>query len=180
HTIVLGGYNNKKDAADELSTATIDDVLVTSGNSAPAVSDRQALVNRLSSAQFASYLQGLTSFGDRCRLSTCPGSPANSFFDAQAWVASQLTAMGYTVQYHTSTWNGGISNLYVTKVGAVNPDQMYIVSAHLDGRGGGAAYDDDGSGSALLLAAAQVFAGSDVQTDPSVRFIWWDREEAGL
>jgi peptidase M28-like protein/Big-like domain-containing protein len=179
HTIVLGAYNNKKDAADESSTATIDDVLVTSGNSA-AVSDRQAIVNRLSSTQFASYLQGLTSFGDRCRMSSCPGSPANSFFDAQAWVASQLTAMGYTVQYHTSTLNGGVSNLYVTKVGAVNPDQMYIVSAHLDGRGGGAAYDDDGSGSALVLTAAQVFAGSDVQTDKSVRFIWWDKEEAGL
>jgi acetylornithine deacetylase/succinyl-diaminopimelate desuccinylase-like protein len=113
-------------------------------------------------------------------MSTCPGSPANSFFDAQAWVASQLTAMGYTVQYHTSTLNGGVSNLYVTKVGAVNPGQMYIVSAHLDGRGGGAAYDDDGSGSALLLMAAEVFAGSDVETDTSVRFIWWDKEEAGL
>jgi hypothetical protein len=180
HTIVLGGYNNRKDAADESSTAAIDDVLVTSGSSTPAVSDRQAIVDRLNSAQFASYLQGLTSFGDRCRMSSCPGSPANSFFDAQAWVASQLTAMGYTVQYHTSTLNGGVSNLYVTKVGAVNPGQMYIVSAHLDGRGGGAAYDDDGSGSALLLTAAEVFAGSDVETDTSVRFIWWDREEAGL
>jgi Big-like domain-containing protein/peptidase M28-like protein len=180
HTIVLGGANNKKDAAAEVSTITIDGVWMTSGNTAPPVSDRQALVNRLSSAQFVSHLQGLTSFGDRCRLSSCPGSPPNSYFDAQAWVAAQLTAMGYTVQYHTSTLNGGVSNLYVTKVGAVDPGHMYIVSAHLDGRGGGAAYDDDGSGSALVLSAAEAFAAPDVETDQSVRFIWWDKEEGGL
>ncbi|HSF43132.1 MAG TPA: M28 family peptidase [Thermoanaerobaculia bacterium] len=180
HTLILGGSNNKKDAADEVSTVAIDDVWVTSGNSAPVVSDRQAIVDRLSSAQFASYLQGLTSYGDRCRLSSCPDSPPNSYFDAQTWIASQLTAMGYTVQYHNSTLNGGVSNLYVTKVGAVVPGEMYIVSAHLDGRGGGAAYDDDGSGAALLLSAAEVFAGSDVETDKSVRFIWWDKEEGGL
>lgn len=180
HTIILGGYNNKKAAADQSSTVTIDDVLVTSGNPVPAVSDPQTIVNRLSRSQFVNDLQGLTSFGDRCRMSSCPGSPANSFFNAQAWVASQLSAMGYTVQYHTSTLNGGVSNLYVTKVGAVNPGQMYIVSAHLDGRGGGAAYDDDGSGSALVLTAAQAFAAADVATDTSVRFIWWDKEESGL
>lgn len=180
HTIVLGGYNSKKTAADQSSTVTIDDVLLTSGNPVPAVTDRQTIVNRLSRSQFVNDLQGLTSFGDRCRMSSCPGSPANSFFNAQAWVASQLTAMGYTVQYHTSTLNGGVSNLYVTKVGAVNPGQMYIVSAHLDGRGGGAAYDDDGSGSALVLTAAQAFAAADVATDTSVRFIWWDKEESGL
>ena len=49
----------------------------------------------------------------------------------------------------------------------------------LDGPGGGAAYDDDGSGSALVTAA-QGFAAADVATDTSVRFIWWDKEEAGL
>jgi hypothetical protein len=180
HTIILGGYNNQKAAADQSSTATIDDVLVTSGNPAPSVTDKQAIVNRLSSAQFVSNLQGLTSFGDRCRMSSCPGSPVNSFFNAQAWVAAQLTAAGYTVQYHASTLNGGVSNLYVTKVGAVDPGHMYIVSAHLDGRGGGAAYDDDGSGSALVLTAAQAFAAADVQTGKSIRFIWWDKEESGL
>jgi Big-like domain-containing protein/peptidase M28-like protein len=180
HTIVLGGYNNKKAVADQSSMVTIDDVLVTSGNPTPAMTDQQTMVNRLDRSQFVNYLQGLTSFGDRCRMSSCPGSPANSFFNAQAWVASQLTAMGYTVQYHTSTLNGGVSNLYVTKVGVVNPTQMYIVSAHLDGRGGGAAYDDDGSGSALVLTVAQAFAAADVEIDKSVRFIWWDKEESGL
>ena len=41
HTIVLGGYNNKKDASDESTTATIDDVVVTSGNAAPVNSARR-------------------------------------------------------------------------------------------------------------------------------------------
>ena len=43
------------------------------------------------------------------------------------------------------------------------PDQMYIVSAHLDGRGGGGAANDDASGCSLVLEAARALAG--LQTD---------------
>jgi Zn-dependent M28 family amino/carboxypeptidase len=54
------------------------------------------------------------------------------------------------------------------------------VSAHLDGRAAGGAADDDASGCALVLEAARVFAAPDVQTDVSIRFIWWGNEETGL
>ena len=57
---------------------------------------------------------------------------------------------------------------------------MYMVSGHLDGRGGGDGFDDDGSAVALVLEAARVLAGSDVTTDKSVRFFFWDKEELGL
>jgi len=57
---------------------------------------------------------------------------------------------------------------------------MYIISAHLDGRGGGGATDDDGSGSILVLESALAFAGSGIETDISVRFIFWANEESGL
>jgi hypothetical protein len=72
------------------------------------------------------------------------------------------------------------SNLYATKIGAVHPNQMYIISTQLDGRGGGGAADDDASGVALTLEAARVFAAKDVQTDDSVRFLFFDEEEGGL
>ena len=89
--------------------------------------------------------------------------------------------MGYAPQKHNYTYSGWTgSNLYATKVGTVHPDQMYIISAMLDGRGGGQAADDDASGVALVLEAARMFAAADVQTDVSVRFLFFDQEEIGL
>jgi hypothetical protein len=52
HTILLGGYNNHKDAADESTTATIDDVVITSGNPAPVATAAQTLADRVSINQF--------------------------------------------------------------------------------------------------------------------------------
>jgi hypothetical protein len=57
---------------------------------------------------------------------------------------------------------------------------MYIVSAHMDGRGYGEAANDDGSGTALVMEIARVLSSPDVQTDRSVRFILWNNEETGL
>jgi hypothetical protein len=181
HAVTLGGYNNHKDAADESTSVTLDDVVITSGNPPPAINDVQLLVNRLDVNQFKAFDQNLASFGDRCRMSSCPNSPANSFTNAQNWVAQQLTAMGYSPQKVNFTYSGfSGTNLWATKVGTVHPDQMYIISAHLDGRGGGQAADDDGSGVSLLLEAARILAADDVRTDISVRFIFWDNEESGM
>ena len=69
--------------------------------------------------------------------------------------------------------------VYCTKIGTTRPDEMYIVGAHMDGRGYGEAADDDGSGTALVMELARVFSGSDVKTDRSIRFILWNDEETG-
>jgi hypothetical protein len=42
-------------------------------------------------------------------------------------------------------------NVYCTKVGTTHPEEMYIVSAHMDGIGFGEAANDDGSGTALVM-----------------------------
>ena len=47
---------------------------------------------------------------------------------------------------------------------------MYIVGAHMDGRGLGQAADDDGSGTALVMELARIFSTAGVQTDRSIRF----------
>jgi hypothetical protein len=70
--------------------------------------------------------------------------------------------------------------VYCTKIGASRPDEMYIVSAHMDGRGFGEAANDDGSGSALVMELARVFSSPDVETERSIRFILWNNEETGL
>ena len=70
--------------------------------------------------------------------------------------------------------------VYCTKIGTSHSDEMYIVSAHMDGIGWGEAANDDGSGTALVMELARIFSSPDVQTDRSIRFILWNNEESGL
>jgi hypothetical protein len=76
--------------------------------------------------------------------------------------------------------DGPRDEVYCTKIGATRPDEMYIVSAHMDGHGWGEAANDDASGTALVMELARVFSASDVVTDRSIRFILWNNEETGL
>ena len=76
--------------------------------------------------------------------------------------------------------NGPRSQVYCTKVGATRPDEMFIVSAHMDGHGWGEAANDNGSGTALVLELARIFNSPDVVTDRSIRFALWNNEETGL
>jgi hypothetical protein len=71
-------------------------------------------------------------------------------------------------------------NVYCTKVGTTHPEEMYIVSAHMDGIGFGEAANDDGSGTALVMELARIFSAPGVQTERSIRFALWNNEETGL
>ena len=75
---------------------------------------------------------------------------------------------------------GTRDEVYCTKVGATRPDEMYIIGAHMDGRGFGEAANDDGSGTAIVMELARVFSGPDVQTERSIRFVLWNSEELGF
>jgi hypothetical protein len=57
---------------------------------------------------------------------------------------------------------------------------MYIVGAHMDGRGWGEAANDNGSGTALVMELARILSAPDVQSERSIRFILWNNEETGL
>ena len=76
--------------------------------------------------------------------------------------------------------DGDRSQVYCTKVGTTNPDEMYIVGAHMDGHGVNEAVDDDGSGTALVMELARIFSSPDVRTERSIRFVLWNNEETGL
>jgi hypothetical protein len=78
------------------------------------------------------------------------------------------------------TVNGPRQQVYCTKIGTTQPEEMYIVGAHMDGIGFGEAADDDGSGTALVMELARIFSSPDVQTDRSIRFVLWNNEESGL
>jgi hypothetical protein len=77
------------------------------------------------------------------------------------------------------TTPGPREEVYCTVIGAVHPDEMYIVGGHMDGHGWGEAANDDGSGTALVMEVARVLSSPDVKLDHSVRFILWNNEETG-
>ena len=74
---------------------------------------------------------------------------------------------------------GPREEVYCTKVGATRPDEMYIIGAHMDGRGFGEAANDDGSGTALVMELARILSAPGVETARSVRFALWNNEEGG-
>ena len=76
--------------------------------------------------------------------------------------------------------NGERQQVYCTKVGTTYPDEMYIISAHMDGHGVNEALNDDGSGTALVMELARIFNSADVETERSIRFALWNNEETGL
>jgi hypothetical protein len=69
--------------------------------------------------------------------------------------------------------------VYCTKVGTTHPDEMYIVSAHMDGHGWGEAANDDGSGTAIVMELARVLNSADVHSERTIRFVLWNNEETG-
>jgi hypothetical protein len=146
----------------------------------PADSMHQAIVQRLDFESYKELLRGLTEFGDREQ-----GTPRNAA--AVDWIEDQLRGWGYETErvHYTYTPRGSETaepreQVFATKVGDTTPSEMFIVSAHMDGRGGGEAANDDGSGTALVMEIARVLAQDDIATDRTIRFALWNNEETGL
>jgi len=135
----------------------------------------RTLVGRLEFEHYKAHIKGLAQFGDRMQ-----GTPRNR--NAIDWLEKQLRSFGYTnvERQRFMSGSGPLENIYATKTGTATPGEMYIVSAHMDGRGGGEAADDDASGCAVVLELARVLAMPDVRTNRSVRFIFWNNEEFGM
>ncbi len=150
-----------------------------------ADSMHQRVVRRLEFESYKEIVRGLTQFGDREQ-----GTARNAA--AIDWIEEQLRGWGYEtdrVHYmYTPRVQPGTEpapaepreEVYATKIGSTNPGEMYILGAHMDGRGGGEAANDDGSGTALVMEIARALASSDVHSDVSIRFALWNNEETGL
>ncbi len=62
--------------------------------------------------------------------------------------------------------------------GLINPDQIYIIGAHIDDVSGTPGADDNASGSVATLLAADIL--SQFQWGCTLRFAFWTGEEQGL
>jgi hypothetical protein len=74
---------------------------------------------------------------------------------------------------------GERQEVFCTKIGTKHPEEMYIVSGHMDGIGWGEGANDDASGTAVVMEVARLLNSPDVETDRSVRFVLWNNEESG-
>lgn len=140
----------------------------------------KAIVERLDFDSYKEILRGLTRFGDREQ-----GTERNA--RAIDWIEEQLQSWGYEtgrIHYEYTSRRDSVTSpreeVYATLVGSTIPSEMYIIGAHMDGRGGGEAANDDGSGTALVMEIARVLAAEDINTARSVRFALWNNEETGL
>ncbi len=142
----------------------------------------QEVVRLLDFDSYKEILHGLTRFGDREQ-----GTERNA--QAIDWIEAQLQGWGYETgrihyEYTPRRAPEGTpaqprEEVYATLVGSTVPQEMYIIGAHMDGRGGGEAANDDGSGTALVMEIARVLASSDIRTARSIRFALWNNEETG-
>lgn len=99
---------------------------------------------------------------------------------ATQFVGEHLDTLGMAVEYHQ--WSGPTyPNVIGQITGLTQPDDIFIISAHLDDMpSGGVApgADDNASGSVANLIAADIF--SQYQWDCTLRFAFWTGEEQGL
>jgi hypothetical protein len=174
-----GGGGGRQGQAGNAPTRNLNGVL---GDVPMTAADSmvKTIVGRLEFDSYKNLVRGLTEFGDREQ-----GTQRN--VDAMLWIEAQLKSWGYTVErvkYRYTTRQDTVGQpreqVYATKVGTTVPQEMYIIGAHMDGRGGGQAANDDGSGTALVMEIARILAAPDIQTTRSVRFALWNNEETGL
>jgi len=93
-------------------------------------------------------------------------------------IASLFESYGLSVTLEPFVYSSNVYfNVVATKTGTVYPFQEYIVGAHFDSVNNPGA-DDNASGVALVLEAARVLAP--YESDYTIRFIAFDREEQGL
>lgn len=101
---------------------------------------------------------------------------------ATQYVYEHLENLGLEVSYHYWSGSGHSNRNVIGEVaGAMHPDEIFVLSAHLDNMPTGTiapGADDNASGAAAVLVAADIL--SQYEWDCTLRFALWTGEEQGL
>jgi hypothetical protein len=93
------------------------------------------------------------------------------------FVGQHMSGLGMDVEYHN--WGGTTyPNVIGEITGSTNPDDIYMIGAHIDDVPGAPGADDNASGSVATLLAADIL--SQYQWGCTLRFAFWTGEEQGL
>ncbi|MCP4804976.1 MAG: M20/M25/M40 family metallo-hydrolase [Proteobacteria bacterium] len=160
--------------ANDISETPVDSP-VDSASSLPAA-DPIELGLEVSQENLTAHIAALEGFGTRYTMTS-----GNA--DAQLWLIQQLEDQGYLVEEDPFSFGQKDAvNLVARKEGAVDPDAVWILSAHYDStstdpESSAPGADDNASGVAVLLEAARIL--KDVETNDSVWFVLTGAEEQG-
>lgn len=141
---------------------------------APAGDEGRFIADQIDQANYRHILEDLlfTHTGDNRGA----GSPQH--LAARENIEAEFASYGLPVELHVFQIAGrDWANVVATQVGTVHPDALYIIGAHYDSANNPGA-DDNGSGTAALLEIARVL--SRYESDYTIRYIAFDREERGL
>jgi hypothetical protein len=134
----------------------------------------ELLVSRLDFDKYKATIKTLGQFGDRRE-----GTEGNH--KAAEWIEAQLQSYRCISDRVRYIQESAIrEQVFCTKNGTTTSDEMYLIAAHMDGLGGGEAADDNASGTAVVMELARILNMPDVQTDVSIRFIFWNSFENGF
>jgi hypothetical protein len=149
----------------------------------PAV---QAMMDQVLSETVSLYDGGLsgewpvTIGGDPYTIATRYTYSGEPIQKATEYVGQHFAELGLDVEYHQ--WNGsGYPNVIGEITGLTNPEEIYIISAHLDDMPSGSiapGADDNASGVTAAMIAADIL--SQQQWGCTLRFGIWTGEEQGL
>ena len=95
---------------------------------------------------------------------------------AEQYIASELTALGYSVTFQSFTYAGvQMKNVIAERRGVSKPNEIVVVGAHYDTVYGTPGADDNASGVAALLAIARLIR--DVKHSRTIRLVAFANEE---
>lgn len=123
----------------------------------------------------APWLRGLLTDAV-AQLAAAPRFTSTQRTAARSYLASQLTAFGWTPMQHT--YPSGI-NVHVTIPATAGNGGEIIVGAHFDTVSGSPGANDNASGTAVVLAIARFLADMPCRSAP-VTIVLFDEEELGL
>ena len=144
----------------------------------------QAAVDQVSEANYRYYLGDTVSEtgilythdGDSRNV----GEPQHDL--ARANIIAEFESFGLPVVLEAFTYSGGTYyNVVATKTGTTYPDQQYVIGAHFDSISyytSAPGADDNASGVSLVLETARIL--SQYESEYTIKFIAFDREEQGL
>jgi hypothetical protein len=105
---------------------------------------------------------------------TYSGTPIQK---ATSFVGQHMSDLGLGVEYYQ--WNNATNPDVIGEIpGQTNPDNIFIIGAHIDDVQGAPGADDNASGSVATLLAADIL--SQYNWGCTLRFAFWTGEEQGL
>ena len=143
----------------------------------------QTMIDQVSTTQVYTYDRQLAGElpvyvdGDWYTITTRSTNSGLPIQKTTSYVGQHMADLGMDVDYHV--WSNSTNPNVIGEIpGQINPDDIFVIGAHIDDVNGTPGADDNASGSVATLIAADIL--SQYQWGCTLRFAVWTGEEQGL